>query len=635
MFVPRDKAEFRSRFAQAQHKYARRDQLVLLCNEMYELRKTQRSNFLGSGTTTWRTKVADEYWMSDSRPQNVVDVLTAVLAGNAPQWRAVIPGNVLSNVPSRAEKFMMGVFQFNARRQQVDLLVDIVFRTILDGGVGIRIFWDTEAGPPSSIDTVRDPGMPEGGAARKQPLATYSHRNFPIVIETIPISKLYPCGRGRMGQPFDEIFQVEAKTPHEAAEEWRGAKGANLAWLSDYNPSDRDFSYYEYVEWWGEDKDRRIWYACMFNNEFIIAPKQIDYPCIPYVLTTFKKFDADRPEFARVPFIYPILWATQRAEYLSSRNMRMADLFGNLPPIHRGDNPINLDGTWGDALEMGPEDTIEFPKWPGNPPDIYRMIEDMRQVQAEGTFSAAMFGQVSTRMSGYALSQLVGSDTLRTDTPKKNLELALSCVADIVFSLLQAFNPDVYMGVNVQIKDKQLSAILNGNETKLLTMHCFIKPRHIADDVKMASLGAQLASLPNPPVSLAFILENYFGVQQPEDEINRRLGEDVMKDPLVRLLALHKLLKEENHFAAGFIEQQLQQAIAQQAAPPGGPGAPGGLGLPGGGPPGMAGPMEGVGLGVPQAMMGNPPMPPPGGNVVEEEGMTRPNMMYGGPREEE
>jgi len=328
-----------------------------------------------------------------------------------------------------------------------------------------------------------------------------------------------------------------------------------------------------------------------------------------------------------MPFLFPMLWVTQKVEYLNSRLMRMADLYGNLPPVHRGDTPLNLDGTWGEALEMGPEDTLEFPKWPGNPPDLYQILEMSAQQQSEASFTPAMFGQVSSRMSGYALSQLVGSDTLRTDTPKKNLELALSAMGDLVFALMRQFSPTVFMGVNIQVKQENLSAILSGDETKLMTVECFIKPKHVADDTRLATLGAQLASLPKPPVSLSYILSNYFGIDQPEDEINRRLGEEALDNPIVRLIAMHDVLQEAGHFAAQIVQQQLTQAVQKTAEQEqGGGGAPPG---PGGQPP-----MPQMGMGMPQAVMGNPPIVPPGGNVVEEEGPTPANMRQGGPMEE-
>jgi hypothetical protein len=631
MQVPQDRQTFLSRLNQAKQQYAKRDQLIMLCNEMYQMKKAYSSTYLGSEAVAWRNRVSSEYWQSDNRPHNVVDVLTAVLGGNPPQWRATVGGSEIETLPTRAEKFLAGVFELNSLRQQFDVYGDIIFRTVLDGGVGIRMFWDTESGPPANIDVVDAPDA-EG---ETMPVVTYDFLDFPIVIEVVPLDTLYPMGRGRMGRPFDEIFHSEDKTPNEVFEEWDGVDGADLSHLNEHKKEDQQFTQYEYIEWWGQEKDGQVWYACAFDNKFIIAPKKIDYPTIPYVITSFKVFDRRSPDLERLPFMYPLLWATQKKEYLTSRGFRLADLFGNMPPIYRGDNPVQLEGTWGDALNMGPEDSLEFIKWPGQPPDIFRMIEEATTAQAEGTFSSAMFGQTPSRMSGYALSQLVGSDTLRTDIPRRNIELALALAARVIFGLMQKFSPTVAMGINVVVKNKKLAAMLNGEETKKLTLSAAIKPKHVADEIRLASLGVQLASSPNSPVSIAYILEHYFGLEQPEDEINRKLSEKALQDPVINLIALHDALQEAGHFAAGLVEQQLKEAMQKAAAPEQAAGGPAPPATPGG-PPGMQpGPDEavGLGLGLPQAIGGNPPVVPPSGNVVEEAPPTPTTQMMGGPTE--
>jgi hypothetical protein len=169
----------------------------------------------------------------------------------------------------------------------------------------------------------------------------------------------------------------------------------------------------------------------------------------------------------------------------------------------------------------------------------------------------------------------------------------------------------------VDTKANSFSAMLNGEETEQLMVSTFIKPKQTSDEVRMASLGAQLASLPNPPVSTMYILEHYFGINQPEEEIQRKLSEDAMKDPLIRLMALAEVLSEMGSPYAQVIQQQLEQAI-QKA---------------GGGQQEQQGPpsMDTLGLGMPQATMGNPPVIPPSGNPSEEVGPTLNTMMMGGP----
>jgi hypothetical protein len=300
-------------------------------------------------------------------------------------------------------------------------------------------------------------------------------------------------------------------------------------------------------------------------------------------------------------------------------------MYANLPPIHRGNRPINIQGTWGKVLELPENEKLEFPLWPGNPPDLYKLVEDINAVQAQGSFSDAMFGDVPNRMSGYGLSQVIGADNTRTDVPKANLELAYSTVGDLIFGLMQIYSPSLYLSVVTKANTARLAAILNGEETKGLVVDCFLKPKQVSDDVRLATLGSQLAALPKPPVSNAYILENFFGVQQPEDEIDRRLSEQALDNPIVNLMAILQVLKEIGSPYVGIIEKQLADAAQEMLG--GGPSAPG---------PAPEAP-EGPGMGMMQAAMGNNPtimqQAQPGGPTAEK-GPTSQSNLYGGPKPE-
>jgi hypothetical protein len=603
------------RLSRAKHANRDRDQLVLLCQEMYTMSKSRKSGYLGANSAAWRGKVPVEYWESSNRPHNVVDILTAVLAGHPPQYHVTIPGNVASSVPSRAEKFLTGVWRLNSRRQMKDLERAAIFRTVLDGQVALRVYWNPSGVRPNNVEVVDNPDQPDSGD--QWTVATYHPNDFPVVIELVKIEKIYTLGRGTLGRPYDQLFHVENRTPNQVLYEWYEEDGANVEFIKGLKEDDREIEE-EYVEWWGRKANGDVWHAVVFKNKYIIKPRPINYPDIPYVLTSFKQFDDDNPNMKSLPFLYSILWATEREEYMSSRATRLTDMYANLPPVFRGNSPINLEGTWGKVANLAPDERLEFPVWPGNPPDVYKLIDDLRNKQAEGTFSSAMFGNVPGRTSGYALSQLIGADTIRTDTPRANLELAFSAVGDLIFQMMQRFSEDIHISVLSQVQNRKLAAMLSGSETLGVVLETFVKPKQTSDEVRLASLGAQMASLPNPPVSMQYILEKYFSVYQPEDELARKMSEDAMKDPMVRMIALLEVLKDSNSPYAPLVEAQLQKAV-EAAASGGGPGSPTQ-------PPGM----DQLGLGVPQALMGNEPQPDAMGDTLSENPDLESNM-FGGP----
>lgn len=610
MKEPTTVQDLQARLNKAKQAHRDRDSLVGLCNEMYEMKKDRKSSYLGPNSSAWRNRVPAEYWESSNRPHNVVDVLAAVMAGHPPQYHVTVPGNATSTIPSRAEKFLSGVWRINSRRQMRDLERHVVFRTVLDGSVAIRVYWSPSGVRPTSVEAIPNPENPQ----ESWTVATYQPADFPIVIEPVKITKIYTSGRGTMGRPFDQLFHVEQRTTNQVIYEWGDDPEANIEHLIGKSEKEREDDS-EYVEWWGRKPNGEVWHAILFEKKFVIPPRPINYPDIPYVLTSFKQFDEDDPSKSNLPFLYSILWATEREEYMTARATRLTDMYANLPPVFRGNSPIQIEGTWGKIANLGPDEKLEFPVWPGNPPDVYKLIDDLRNKQSEGTFSSAMFGSVPGRTSGYALSQLVGSDTIRADTPRANLELAFSAVGDLIFQMMQRFSQDVHIAVLAQIQNKKLAAMLAGFETMGVVLETFVRPKQTSDETRLATLGAQLASLPNPPVSMQYILEKYFQIYQPEDELARKMSEEALQDPLIRMIALLDVLKDSGSPYAPLVEQQLQQAV--QAAAGGGQSQA------------AAGPNQ-LGMGMPQGVNGNPPVVPESGNVVEENpGMDA--SLWGGP----
>lgn len=608
-------AEMRARLNRSRQAYGRRDRMVDLCKEMYYMRRERKSGYLDTQVTGWRKKVAGEYYQVCNKPHNVVDIMTAVLSGHQPQYQCVIPGNVESSVPSRAEVFLAGVWWLNSLRQQEDLLRDVVFKTVRDGACGIRIYWMPNP-VPVEPQVVPDP---DGG----QPWVVQAHdeQSLPICIETIDWDKLYLGEPGQYGRPFSEIFYTQMRTAGSVIDEWQGQADLQKI-INETREEERDSRKEEYIEWWAQDASGVVWYAIIFREQFIITPQPTPYPMIPFIITTYKKGEDDDVTYQRLPFLYPLFDSVEKLEYVRSRSFRQLDMFAAMNPVHAGETPLQgVDNTWGKIIELGPKEEITFPKWPGQPPDIYREMETLEKDTEEGSFSSVMFGQVSTRVSGYALSQVIGADTLRTDIPRVNLELAFAASARLIFSLLQTFAPSVYLAVTAEIKHRKLAAMLSGAETRGLMTQVYIKPKQTSDEIRLASLGAQMSSMPNPPVSMRYILEHYFGVNQPEEELSRKLDEDALKEPITRMIAMIEVLTEQGSPYAALMQAQLQQAIGQSMRPQLQPSPQ----------PQTA---AGMGMGMPQGTMGNPPIVGPTGNPSAETAPTNMEMMMGGPMEE-
>lgn len=619
MTVPKDAKDLTARLNEAKDVYKKRDELMALCSEMYRMTQERTSAFLGADKTSWRMGVPRAYWHSSNRAQNSIDIATAVLSGHPPQFKVTIPGGGDDALTSRAEKFLMGLWRSNSRRQWTDLYRRVCFRTVHDGQAAVRVVWDKSA--PAGKE------QREEREGKVWQVVTYPRNECPISIEVIPMSKIYPMGPPTYNTPFSEIFHSEERTASEVIQEWgkEEIEGADVSRLQKGTSEAKRHRKGIYTEWWGYDEDDVVNYMVTFDDATIIVgpkPEEDHYARIPYVVSAFKEADETDPTYHYLPLIFPIIWAVEREEFLRSRIYKLIDLYANLPPYHKGSRPRNISGTWGDIMNFDPDEDIVFPKWPGSPPDVWKTLENILQDESQGTFSSAMYGEASTRLSGYGLSQLVGSDTLRLDTPRANLELLYSTVGDLIFDLLRTFSYNFHIAVTSQVKGHILSAMLAGYETDSLVVETFIKPKQSSDEARLATIGAQLASLPNPPVSMRYILENYFGIAQPEDEIMRVRQEEVERDPMVRMIGLLQVLQDQESPFAPLVQAQIMQMVQntmQKSASGGIPQGQGGQ----------------LGMGMPQAAAGNPPVPGvQGENITEEAHMGEPEaMIWGGPRE--
>jgi hypothetical protein len=570
---------------------------------MYEMKKERRSNYLGPGANKWRTKVAAEYWRPSSKPQNVVNLVTAILGGHKPQYKALTPGVPKSFVQSRAEKFIHGVIDLNSQRTGEDLYRKMIFRSALDGQVGVRVIWHPDA-PEADITTTDHPDGVEG---EQVTLGVYDHYQFPIDIDIIPIDQLYYEGRGPWGLPYRYLYHAQKLTTNEMLSIWGGVEEASAA-LKKMQEEQADKTHkgnqkYDLIEYWEYNEKNEVVHAVVWKKRYIIEPHVVtSYKYIPYVIAKFQAYDAGESELPAIPFLYPILHDVSNSEYITSRMYRLVDMLSGIPPIKRGGHKnVNINGTWGKVQNLQEGEDIVFPKAPGFGPDIYQVLDDLKKSMSEGTFSEATFGTVSGGVSGYGLSQMLGADTTRTNTPKANMELALGQIVTLILSLLQTVSPHFYLSVLTEDKGTATSAMLLGEETFGMQVQVKMRLMSTQDELRRASIGAQISSMPDLPVSHRWILENYFDIHQPEEEMEMKRIETAQNSPVIQMMAMLQALAESDHPMKHIMIAELQKQL--QGALGGGPQAAG---------PQPSTALPQMGGGIPQAASGtdNLPMDP-------------------------
>jgi len=449
----KEASELIEKYNKAKKVYGTRDQLILLCREMYQMSHSHESTYLPDTFTNWRQNTGPEYMYPSSRPQNAVDIAVSVLCGHPPQFKVSAPGQGDIDLTSRAEKFLSGVLKCNSRRQHTDLWRRLGFRTVVDGAAGIRITWDVQA--PDPVISIQENPTQNADAEEPTPpwtVANYPRNELPITLDIIPWDHLYPIGGPTFRTPFSEIIQADSRTILSVLSEWSNIQDVDVKWLEKKLKDENEDVHQkrDYLEWWGYDEQGAVCYMVVYDGQILIPYRNLPYPRIPYIISTFKEGDADDATWGHIPFLTPILYAVQSEEYLRSRIMRIVDMMANMMPYTDSDMPLKVSGTWGEVLQLGEKGKINFPQWPGNPPDIWKLLDEVNRQEGEGTFSSAMYGDVPTRMSGYGLSQLIGADTLRMDTPRANLELAISNTGDQIFELMQSFSYGLHLAVTMR-----------------------------------------------------------------------------------------------------------------------------------------------------------------------------------------
>ena len=264
---------------------------------------------------------------------------------------------------------------------------------------------------------------------------------------------------------------------------------------------------------------------------------------------------------------------------------------------------LNLDPALGKLITLQPDESLEFPTWPRNAPDVEQHIGFLRARLQQAGFTDVMFGEGASQISGYALSQLGDQNQIRLAQPVQHLEMMWATWARKVLRLTSFFT-DGRASVRVygNMKGQDFIQNLSVKDLENYMVRATIKPEFPNEQVRNHAMANQVRG----SLSERTIMERYLDIDQPDDEIKRRYEDMVNNHPaLVQAEVMERLIERaqsEDPRISTAAQMALQQMQAQQGV---GQGGAGGGGAPG--PDNALGLQSADGSAPPQASGGEPP----------------------------
>ena len=529
---------------------------------------------------------------ADPTPTNVVDLAIGMLTTKALEFSAHgwDPTMEEEKDSSRIEKFLAGTIYVNNEREGIDIPYEIVTHLVRDGAAIIYSVWDPELAKAAKV-------VFEGKEVYDQ---------TPIRVQVIDPLQVFvmPGGPKR----WAHVFRVWEMTVHDA--EMTFAR--RIRALAHLTMQDKMTTTIQIKDWW-RVVDRGagkyiIENALVAHDEVIRALHEMQgYNDIPYSIGFFKPVSRDKSGDWH-SIVRPLEETIRHLERSINRRAKQILVYTNLPLVARtiANRNLALDPALGNLITMTGEEGLEYPKWPGNAPDVEQHISFLRARLQQAGFTDVMFGEGPSQVSGYALSQLGDQNRIRLSQPVIHLEMMWSAWARKILRLTSQFTGgEVDIRVYGSMKGQDFIHQMNTKELEHYIVKAVVKPEFPNEKVRNHAMASQVAGI----LSERTIMENYLEIDQPDDERERRLDDIISKDPaMIRFQVLQRLLdlvKSEDEMistAASMALQQLQAGMAggpqgggtgmgQPGAPEGPPGAPNALGLQsaGGGAPPQAG----------------------------------------------
>lgn len=532
---------------------------------------------------------------ADPTPTNIVDLATGIILANDIEWKARgwSPDMAELEGSSAIEKFLAGALYVNSEREGYYIPYEVILNAVRDGAAVIYSVWD----PVIAKEGSRPAVDPESG----EPILI--HDELPLRTQAIdPLQiTVFPGGPKR----WSHVNREWEMSVHDVESTW-GVKLSKWKHLMELNRMQQNVKVWDFWQIKKVPGGVEVENALMADGDIIIPLHVMDgYEDIPYSVGYFKPITRTPDGWHSI--LRPIETTIEHLEQTVNRRARQINLHSSLPLVAKTlpERSITLDAALGKVVELDPSESLEFPSWSGNPPDVETHISFLRSRLQQAGFSDVMFGSGTSQVSGYALSQLGDQSRIRLEQPIKHLEMLWSTWARKVLRLARAFTvPGTVLRMYGQLHGQDFVEQVQMGELEDYMVKAVIKPEYPNERVRNHAMAAQVSSI----LSETTIMEEYLDIDQPDDERKKRLRDMAINHPLMQQFAITRYLlqaaqsTDEITATAATVALQQMQGPQQQGPPQGMPmqgppqGMPNALGMP-----------SAEGGETPQAMGGQPP----------------------------
>lgn len=520
---------------------------------------------------------------------NTVDLAVGIFQTNSMTWDAIgwEPSQSELEKTSDAEKYLAAVVDNACDVNQYDIIYETYLQFTRDGGSVLYTVWDKEKAKKVEKHKVIRDGKTEDREFFVN-IPVHTEVIDPLAINVLPggpdrwlcvvhcrTMSLYDAERlagGKSNVYKGLTFTDKLETQVELQDYWE---------VLSKNDIDSEYFVDTAAEEVTVDSSPRVVrHAILIDNE-LIRPIEIakGYKDLPFDIGLYKPTSRNDTSMWH-SIISPLIPVVTLFERGINRRQRMVDLFSSLPLVSKtaSGRSIQMDPGIGNIINLTLDEAIQLPTWSGNPPDAQKQLDVLSTRIQQSGFPEMMYGSGADVQSGYALSQMSDQGRIRLNQPTVHMKRMWSWWAKKVLDLTAEFGGDREIQVYGQVRGENFMAFLDINDLTGIKISCNIDPDYPNEETRKHALAAQAKGT----LSDRTLMERYYKILQPDDELQRKLMEQAASNPFVIQYEVLRQLRtrategdEVAALAMKAVEMQLSSALggpsnATQAQSPGG-----------------------------------------------------------------
>lgn len=530
------------------------------------------------------TAKAGEVRYSDPTYTNTVDLAVGIMLANRLRWHAFgfQPSVREQAETSQIEKLLDGTLMVNDEREEANQLYQLYLNFTRDGGGAIYSVFDPNLADQSKFQ--KDVPDAEMGAR-----PVWAFKEIPLRVQVIDPESIIAIPGGP--KRWLGIGRVEQRSVLDI-ETIYGVKIGKFAAYSDEQKATTMDEFIDFWDFYMKDKPIKnreglevfndvlgkietapeliVRNSVFYAGQPLLGPREMEgYEDLPYTLQFFKPTSKEPGDWHSI--LSPLESSVALLERTFNRRAHQIDVFTGLPIVSKTQpgRAVKIDPGLYNHVNITPDESIEFPAWQGNPPDIRDHIDFLRSRIQQSGFSDVMFGSGASQVAGYALSQLGDQNRIRLEQPVTHLELLLTHWAKKSLALLSEFAQGAQVCVYGQHKGKDYLEYVEVDDLEKYAVRAEIIPEFPNEETRKSAMATQAKGT----LSDYTIMERYYGIEQPDDEQERKIIEAVQNHPVTIQYTIMKELREmaeaggpEGEVAA-MVLQQMQAGMIPGAQP--------------------------------------------------------------------